>query len=228
MSHEKLSSTFDEWARSGRDSGMESGHGDVARQVIARLEIGSSERILDLGCGNGWATRLLAKAGAGTSAIGVDVSKEMIRRAEEMHSFTIRARYEHGRFEQLEFADDYFDRAFSMEALYYAVDLDAALSELRRVTKPGRPVDVIVNRFHEHELSHRWSDLVGVEMALLSEAEWAARFAAAGFEGVATERVLDSRGPGDPDEFEPSKWVPDWDARVASHEAGSLWIHGLA
>jgi hypothetical protein len=47
----------------------------------------------------------------------------MIARAEELHSLTIRARYEVGRFEALDFPDKKFDRVFSMEALYHAVDL---------------------------------------------------------------------------------------------------------
>lgn len=224
MSYEKVTETFDEWARTGRDVGMEDGHGDAVRQVLAKLEIGSSERILDLGCGNGWATRLLAKAGSGTSAVGVDASKEMIKRADELHSFTIRARYEQGHFENLDFKDEHFDRAFSMEAMYYAIDLDKALGELHRVLKPGGSADVVINCFREHELSHRWAELLGVDMNLLSEDEWAARFTTAGFGTVATERVIDTRGPGDEASFEASKWSPDWASHVAAHEAGSLWI----
>lgn len=224
MSYEKVTATFDDWARTGRDVGMEDGHGDAVRQVLAKLEVGSSERILDLGCGNGWATRLLAKAGSGTSAVGIDASQEMIKRAEELHSFTIRARYERGHFENLDFKDSHFDRAFSMEAMYYAVDLDKALTEMHRVLKPGGSADVVINCFREHELSHRWSELLGVDMNLLSEKEWASRFATAGFDKVSTERVIDTRGPGDEANFEASKWTPDWASHVAAHEAGSLWI----
>ena len=224
MSYEKVTAKFDEWARTGRDVGMEDGHGDAVRQVLAKLEVGSSERILDLGCGNGWATRLLAKAGSGTSAVGIDASPEMIKRAEELHSFTIRARYEQGHFEKLDFKDAHFDRAFSMEAMYYAVDLDKALTELHRVLKPGGSADIVINCFREHELSHRWSELLGVDMNLLGEDEWAARFSSAGFSNVSTERVIDTRGTGDEASFEASKWTPDWASHVAAHEAGSLWI----
>jgi cyclopropane fatty-acyl-phospholipid synthase-like methyltransferase len=65
MSLEKVVRTFDGWARNGRDVGMEHGHGDVVEQVVRELGIRAGERILDLGCGNGWATRLLAQANAG-------------------------------------------------------------------------------------------------------------------------------------------------------------------
>jgi ubiquinone/menaquinone biosynthesis C-methylase UbiE len=224
MSYDSITNTFDEWARTGRDVGMEEGHGDAVLQVLEQLDIGSSERILDLGCGNGWATRLLAKAGAGTSAVGIDASQEMIKRAEELHSFTIRARYERGHFEELDFKDGHFDRVFSMEALYYSPDLDKALVEIHRVLKSGGEADIVINCFQEHALSRQWSELMGVDMNLLSEVEWSERFAAAGFEGVQTTRVIDRRGPGDEASFEPSRWCPDWQSRLDSHAAGSLWI----
>ena len=226
MSYDSITNTFDEWARTGRDVGMEEGHGDAVLQVLEQLEIGSSERILDLGCGNGWATRLLAKAGAGTSAVGIDASQEMVRRAEELHSFTIRARYEQGHFESLDFKDEYFDRAFSIEALYYSVDLDKALAEIQRVLKPSGEADIVINCFEEHALSRQWSELLGVDMNLLSEAEWSRRFSAAGFQEVRTSRVIDRRGPGDESSFEASRWCPDWESQLASHAAGSLWIRG--
>jgi ubiquinone/menaquinone biosynthesis C-methylase UbiE len=63
----------------------------------------------------------------------------MIARAEELHSFTIRARYELGTFEALDFPAAHFDRAFSMEALYFSPDADRALAELARVLKPAPP-----------------------------------------------------------------------------------------
>ena len=225
MSHEQITTRFDEWATTGRDVGMEEDHGDVVRQVIDNLNVSSSARILDLGCGNGWATRLLAKIGSGTSAIGVDASAEMIKRAESLHSYTIRARYECGHFETLDFADGHFGWAFSMEALYYSPDLTKALSELYRVLEPGAGADVVLNRFQENELSHRWDELLGVDMLLLSEAEWGNAFEDAGFSRVRTSRLVDRRGPGEESSFEPTRWCPDWAARVKAHECGSLWVH---
>ena len=92
MSHDKIASTFDDWAAEGRGEKMEHGHGDVVEQVIGQLDIRPGFQILDLGCGNGWATRLLAKTHAGVQAIGVDASKAMVAKAEELHIYTIRAR----------------------------------------------------------------------------------------------------------------------------------------
>lgn len=230
MSHESLAQTFDEWAQSGRADRLEQGHGDVVAQVLEQMNIHPGHQLLDLGCGNGWATRLLAKAAPGAGSVGVDVSPAMIARADELHSFTIRARYEVGRFEQLDFPDAKFDGAFSMEALYYATDLDAAIAELFRVLKPGAKADIVIDFFAENPPTSEWAELgakQGFTMHFLGEQEWRARFAAAGFDPVETRRVVDSRGPGDEAEFEPSVHFPSWADRVAYHEAGSLWIHAL-
>jgi len=226
MGQEDVIRTFDEWAESGRAEGLEEGHGDVVRQVLDRLTVAAGEKVLDLGCGNGWATRLLAQANAGVQAIGIDASPRMIARAEELHSFTIRARYEVGSFEGLEFPDASFERIFSMEALYYTGDLNAALAECARVLKPGGVADVVVDHFKENPASERWGGLLGLDLHWLGEAEWKAAFEAAGFTNVTTERVVDSRGPGDEASFTPDEWHPSWESRRAAHEAGSLWIHG--
>ena len=213
MSHEKLASTFDQWAAEGKDAGMETEHSNVVLQVVGQLGIRPGEQILDLGCGNGWATRLLAKAAAGAAAVGVDVSPKMIARADELHSLTIRARYEVASFEDLGFRDGRFDRVFSMEALYYSVDLDRAVAQALRVLKPGGRADVIVDFFTESPSTHSWPAKTGLAMHHLSTAQWCATFERAGFIEVRAQRVRDDRAPSSFDA-----------AHAASKADGSLWI----
>ena len=148
----------------------------------------------------------------------------MIAKAESLHDLTSRARYERGTFETIDFKDGKFDRVFSMEALYYAVDLPLAVREIHRVLKAGGVAHVVVNRFAESKHSEGWAESVGLDMAYLSVAEWAQLFEAAGFASVETECVLDSRGPGEEADFEPSAHCPDHAAARELHEAGSLWI----
>ena len=224
MSHERIRETFDAWAASGRAEGMEQGHGDVVRQVVARMRFRPGEKILDLGCGNGWATRLLAKSAPGATAVGVDAAPAMVARAEERTPYTIRARYEVAAFEALPFADRSFDRIFSMEAIYYAVDLDRALAECARLLVPGGAIDIVIDCYAERPSTRAWSALVGLPMHCISEQEWKARLERAGFGGVELARVVDSRGPGEREGFAPSAHSPDWETHVALHEAGSLWL----
>ena len=221
---ESIAKKFDEWAASGDGDRMEEAHGDVGEQVLSSLDVAPGEKVLDLGCGTGWATRALAKAAPGVQAIGVDASPGMIARADELHSFTIRARYDLGGFEKLDFPDEHFTRAFSMEALYYTTDLDATLSELLRVLKPGSPIDVVIDYYTDNPGTAGWPKQMGLELVTKSEAEWKAAFEAAGFTDVTTQRVVDRRGPGDPADFRPKEGCEDWETYVSVHENGSLWI----
>lgn len=225
MSLQKTIQTFDRWVEEGRDDGLEVEHGDVVQQVVQQLAVRPGEKVLDLGCGTGWATRLLARTNAGVQAIGIDASPRMIAKAEELHSFTIRARYEVGAFEQLSFKTGEFDRVFSMEALYYSPDVDAALREMFRVLKPGGKADVVMDFYKESPETQRWMEIMRIPMLWLGEAEWKRRFEAAGFADVVTRRVIDSRGMVEEAAFEPSSCYPDWKTLHSSLAAGSLWIH---
>lgn len=227
MSHEILAQTFDRWSADGRSGEMELEHGDVARQVIARMGIRPGDQILDLGCGNGWATRLLAKCAAGVQAMGIDVSPAMIAEAERIHSLTIRARYHVAPFEQLDLPDERFQRVFSMEALYYAVDLPKALSEVRRVLRPGGTCDIVIDYYTDNPATACWASKTGVTMQRLSEAEWCQALAHAGLADATAQRVVDSRGPGDPARFTPSCCYPDWETWDAVRKAGSLWLRAV-
>ena len=57
---DRLSSEFDRWARDGRGEGMEEGHLAVTRIIVQQMPLLPDSHVLDLGCGTGWATRLLA------------------------------------------------------------------------------------------------------------------------------------------------------------------------
>jgi ubiquinone/menaquinone biosynthesis C-methylase UbiE len=227
MSHELLARTFDQWSADGRGSEMELEHGDVARQVIARIGIRPGDQVLDLGCGNGWATRILAKCAAGVQATGLDVAPAMIAEAEKIHSLTIRARYHVGVFEKLDFPDAKFQRVFSMEALYYAVDLPRAVSEIHRVLRPGGTSDVVVDYFRDNAATACWASKTGVAMHYLYASEWQQSFERAGFADVVPTRVVDSRGPGDPAQFQPSCCYPNWETWRDARNGGSLWIRAV-
>src|SRR5690349_16690590 len=81
-----LQHEFNRWAAQGEGEKMRNHHLDITEKAIRRMDLRSGERVLDLGCGSGWATRLLARMvsdgpeGFG-QVIGLDISDEMIRQA---------------------------------------------------------------------------------------------------------------------------------------------------
>src|SRR2546423_10775880 len=81
-----LRAEFNRWAETGRGEEMERHHLDITEKTIRLMDLRPGERVLDLGCGAGWATRILARlVGEGPhgfgQVVGIDVSDEMIRRA---------------------------------------------------------------------------------------------------------------------------------------------------
>src|SRR5277367_5692848 len=83
---DRLRQEFNRWADEGEGAKMERHHFDITQKTLRRMDLHPGQRILDLGCGSGWATRMLARLVAeGSQAaghvIGVDISDEMIRQA---------------------------------------------------------------------------------------------------------------------------------------------------
>jgi ubiquinone/menaquinone biosynthesis C-methylase UbiE len=102
------------------------------------------------------------------------------------------ARYLCDRFPSASLDDASFDAVFSMEALYYLPDLDAALAAIRRLLAPGGRFACVVDFFEEHEASRSWPDDLGVAMKRLSAAGWREAIARAGLELAHQERLENS------------------------------------
>lgn len=197
---------FDGWAREGRDEGMAERHRLTAGPVLERLDVDGA-RLLDLGAGNGWAARAAARRGA--RSVGLDAARDMLAKGRGQRP---RVELVQAAFDPLPFADASFDVAFSMEAVYYADDLEAALREVRRVLAPDAPFHAVIDYHEGNPASEGWPEKTGVPMHRLDDEGWARAFREAGFEAVATERVRvdDER-------------VADWKA-----DHGSLHVRGTA
>ena len=74
---------FDEWAKAGKDKGMETGHRAAVDKMLAFAlqHTPQSFSAIDAGCGNGWLTRLLSQHSACRYAQGVDGATNMIKKA---------------------------------------------------------------------------------------------------------------------------------------------------
>src|SRR5438445_11201272 len=105
-SHDQLRTEFNEWARAGKGESMERGHRPVGEQAIARMNVGSNARVLDAGCGSGWATRLLAGFAINGHVTGIDISDEMIRMAREASQSYANVDFEIASAEKMHFHDN--------------------------------------------------------------------------------------------------------------------------
>jgi ubiquinone/menaquinone biosynthesis C-methylase UbiE len=188
---EQLRTEFNEWARAGKGESMEKGHRPVGEQAIERMRVPVDARVLDVGCGSGWASRLLAGFASKGSVTGIDISDEMINLARESSTAFPQCDFEVASAEQLPFGDNEFTHAFSMESLYYYRDIPKALKEIHRVLKPVGVFVTVVDLYWENEASHQWVDDLKVPVELLSTDDYRSLFLDAGFVNIRDERLID-------------------------------------
>jgi SAM-dependent methyltransferase len=188
---EQLRTEFNEWARAGKGESMEKGHRPVGEQALARMRISPDARVLDVGCGSGWATRLIAEYAFNGRVTGIDISDEMIRVARESSQSQTNVDLEIASAEQLPFSDHEFTHAFSMESLYYYRNIPKALKEIHRVLKPGGSFVAVVDLYWENEATHQWIDTLNVPVELLSVDDYHSLFIDAGFVNIRDERLFD-------------------------------------
>lgn len=101
-------------------------------------------RILDVGCGTGYFTRLLAKADQKIRVTGLDIEEEFISYArKEAKEQGVAAEFLAGTALDLPFEDHSFDLVTSHTFFHSVSDPVKALSEMKRVTKNGGTIATV-------------------------------------------------------------------------------------
>jgi ubiquinone/menaquinone biosynthesis C-methylase UbiE len=200
---QKLQQEFNEWAAAGRGDAMEDHHSDITDQTLALMDFRPSDRVLDLGCGTGWASRRMARAVPQGEVVGIDVADEMLSRAEQTSSGFKNIRYVWGSAEKIPSGDNAFDKVLSVESFYYYADQGKALDELRRVMAPGGRLFILINLYRDNHYSLVWVDELKVPVQVRSEAEYLELLRQHGFTDVEARRIPD-RSPT-PEDYS-GKW----------------------
>ena len=220
---ERLRLEFNDWALAGKGPSMEKGHRPIGEQAIELMGIPANARVLDVGCGSGWATRLMSKQTPQGRAVGIDISDEMIRLASETSISYPNVEFRVASAERLPFPDAEFTHAFSMESLYYYADMLGALKEIRRVLEPGGLFVTVVDLYQENRPSHQWIDKLNLPVQLLSSAEYRALFESANFINVRAQRLYDPVPV--PEDYSGGTFQTREDY-VEYKESGSLMLQG--
>jgi ubiquinone/menaquinone biosynthesis C-methylase UbiE len=174
---------------------MEAHHLSITEQTLALMKLKPGERVLDLGCGAGWASRLMAKAIADDDkpgqVVGLDVSDEMIRRARAGSTAYDNVMFVVGSAQQIPWEENFFDKVLSVESFYYYADQERALAELFRVIAPKGKLYILINLYRDNPYSLRWVEELKVPVQILSEREYIEMLKRHTFEDVRALRVPD-------------------------------------
>lgn len=101
-------------------------------------------RVLDVGSGTGSLAIAIAERKPNVRVLGIDPSKEYVAYAASKNPFADRAAFEVGDAQKLSHPDASFDAAVSLLVFNFIPDPKKALSEVRRVTKPGGTISAAV------------------------------------------------------------------------------------
>jgi SAM-dependent methyltransferase len=139
---------------------------DLRAMVCDRAGLAGTEVVADIGCGNGLYLAELARRGHRGRLLGVDLSAGMLaaaRAAVSAHTVSANpvpaAGVVVGDAAALPLADGAAEVTLALHMLYHVPDRAAAVRELRRITRDGGSVLVVLNGpDHLHELRELTSE----------------------------------------------------------------------
>ena len=98
--------------------------------IKKHIEVKPEHKLLDIGCGTGISTNYFK-----CNSKGIDPCQEMIEQGENL---TL------GEAEQIPFQDNEFDIILSITAVHHFKDLDKAIEEIKRVSKPEAKIIITI------------------------------------------------------------------------------------
>ena len=224
MLQELIRREFNRWAEQGRGRGMEKSHWEITRQLIDLMHVQPHDNVADLGCGVGWATRVLAERASRGLVVGIDLSDQMIEQAVSEYRNPANAIFLVADAARIPCADGFFTSLLSVESIYYYPNLEGVFQEVCRILRPASKAHFLVNYYRENVYSHAWAKHIDIPVHLLSTHDYARLLGAAGFSTVSHRRIIDSTPL--PEDWNPSKWFPTRQEQMRFQAEGALLLIG--
>ena len=220
---EVLREEFNRWAEAGRGEEMEESHLPIVEPTLALMDLQSADRVLDVGCGSGWLVRRLAARVPNGSVMGIDVSDEMVRRAQAASAGVPNVQFP----PRNRRGDPRAARVIHQSSVGRIRVLLA-----RSGARHGRDISrasaggsawILINYYRDNPDCHQWGLHFQIPTHLLSAAEWQDHFRAAGFRDVHDRRIPDlSPTP----EVYTGRWFRDAAQMHRFKMAGALLVTG--
>ncbi|WP_257391690.1 class I SAM-dependent methyltransferase [Mesobacillus jeotgali] len=153
------------------------------------MNIHQGDRILELGCGAGYAIKLISEKNLAEEIVGLDISPTIIRSARIRNKKAIikeKVKLVKANLNKLPFRDENFNTVFSIQTIYFWTDAASTISEIFRVLKPE---GVVILTFSDGKEDETWEGIKGI-----TRNQVIPYMKEAGFRNVSIVRGPDSRG----------------------------------
>jgi len=130
---------------------MNEGNRDINLYTIEALELKAGDKILEIGMGNGFFVKDILSVDESITYAGCDYSAIMVEEANKINEGFVankRAAFYVADAGKLPFADNSFDKTFTINTIYFWDEPATVLAELRRVLMPGGQLIVAIRPKH--------------------------------------------------------------------------------
>lgn len=164
-------------------------HKTETNWTLQQMNIHQGDKILELGCGAGYAIKLIFEKNLAEEIVGLDISPTIIRSARIRNKKAInekRVKLIQANFNKLPFHNENFNTVFSIQTIYFWTDIPKTISEIFRVLMPK---GVIILTFSDGKDDETWESIRGI-----TENQVIPSMKKAGYRDVTFVRGPDSRG----------------------------------
>jgi len=123
-------------------------------KAVRVMPLKKNSKVIELGCGTGWASRRMAKIAAHGEVVGIDLLESMIETAKQFTAKDKSRNYENLSFmvadaESIPYPDNYFDYAISITSFSWWRNPDRGLEEIEREKEKS---SILTNFFYTEYL----------------------------------------------------------------------------
>lgn len=181
---------FDRWANTYDDDRMSRWFRYTQGLAINELDLEPGLKVLDVGCGTGFAVLQMGSILSVGKICGIDISSGMIKKARAKVPETLRERVEFHQAcsENIPYSAGEFDNILCTNSLHHYPDPIRSLGEMYRVLRPGGKVVILENATDLSWYTWAWDRILRIiekgHVRYYSSQEIGKMLKAAGFECV--------------------------------------------
>ena len=154
------SRAFDEYSRRvfGANFGQH-GFSDInqIQKMLDLLKLNESSKVLDIGCGNGKMAEYISDS-TQASVTGIDYIPEAIDQAIRLTQNKSRLDFKVVNLEFLDFKPESFDAVIAVDTIFFGRAMEATISGLNRILKPGGKMAVFNGNYQENDFLKALAD----------------------------------------------------------------------